>query len=81
MIDFDKMSMHELREVARVQAHELSKLKTTAFKDEFARRLGLSVVKELQHTPRHLWTEDQARIYNDVAASHSLGARCWRGIV
>ena len=77
MIDFDRMSMHELREVARVQTHELSKLKTTAFKDEFARRLGLVLVAKLQQLPLHTWETEQVELYLEVAQHHPLGARCW----
>lgn len=77
MTDYNKMSLHELREVARVQAHELAKLKTTQFKDEFARRLGLGHLRQLRMTPRQLWNEHETKAYNEVSVSNQIGAHCW----
>ena len=78
MTDYNKMSLHELREVARVQAHELQTLRTTKFKDEFARRIGLMLMKELQGQPLREWPVAYHDLYLSVAAMHKIGARCWK---
>lgn len=78
MIDYSKMSLRELQEVARVQAHELQTLRTTKFKDEFARQLGLKEMSKLRKLPFNEWSSEQYEIYADVSVLNRVGARCWR---
>ena len=77
-VNYDKMSLLELREVARVQEHELRSCRTTKFKDEFARRLGLELMRELRTKPLMEWPEAQCKIYAEVTALHPVGSRVWR---